>query len=525
LNILVKSTLCVFCIFGSASAETCDDYLMEAEAVSGIVPRFNQDGSLRSILTHGEATFMTAKRSLINTARRKAELNAKHHFSNFLSEDVSAEIAVSSALEQAELTDQDGKTEGYVLELSQSLNAMRSNTSATLKGLIKLDECVDTKENFVLVTLGWKPKEKFEAETNTAENPANTSSNNAKNSNSSQSTPNITPSSTEQENSSGPGITIVTVNIEGYGHTQNAAIDDGLRLAVAQVFGELFSASMASARSTSTLELSTSDGSQEGVAAETSTEVTAIASSTSGIIESYSINSVVKSNGETVVSLEVNLPKYTPSSNTQGKLKIIVFEPSVIAGNWTFHGENLSKQIQREVESLLNETNKLTALNRENQAEQDIEISRLEGNDFAVSEAAKIGNRLGADFIIITEFSKFDTRQERVKIGNSKSVSMNITEAQAWIKVIDIASTNTVLSVRVPLSARSVKKEQSADAFAITMAHNLATVVGENLGGGFTDLGKSLMSELAQKSANFALAKERLKKAVKKIEKEVKDDW
>ena len=34
---------------------------------------------------------------------------------------------------------------------------MRSNTSAVLSGLVKLDECVDTEQKFILVELGWKP--------------------------------------------------------------------------------------------------------------------------------------------------------------------------------------------------------------------------------------------------------------------------------------------------------------------------------------------------------------------------------
>jgi len=33
---------------------------------------------------------------------------------------------------------------------------MRSNTSAVLSGLVKLDECVDTKQKFLIVQLGWK---------------------------------------------------------------------------------------------------------------------------------------------------------------------------------------------------------------------------------------------------------------------------------------------------------------------------------------------------------------------------------
>ena len=98
-----------------ATAAGCEEYEAEAEAISGVVPRFNADGRLRSILIHGEATFLTNKRSLVNAARTKAELSAKQAFSSFLNESVSAAQKAKSLLEQAELTDQDGNTEGQAI--------------------------------------------------------------------------------------------------------------------------------------------------------------------------------------------------------------------------------------------------------------------------------------------------------------------------------------------------------------------------------------------------------------------------
>ena len=142
-----------------AHAAGCEEYEAEAEAISGVVPRFNPDGQLRSILIHGEATFLTNKRSLVNAARTKAELSAKQAFSSFLNESVSAAQIANSLLEQAELTDQDGNTEGRAIELASVVTSMRSNTSAVMKGIIKLDECVDSDGKYVLVTLGWKPEQ------------------------------------------------------------------------------------------------------------------------------------------------------------------------------------------------------------------------------------------------------------------------------------------------------------------------------------------------------------------------------
>ena len=48
-------------------------------------------------------------------------------------------------------------TSGTAEEITQVGEAMSSATANVLNGLVKLDECVDTVEKYILVELGWKP--------------------------------------------------------------------------------------------------------------------------------------------------------------------------------------------------------------------------------------------------------------------------------------------------------------------------------------------------------------------------------
>jgi hypothetical protein len=82
-----------------------------------------------------------------------------------------------------------------------------------------------------------------------------------------------------------------------------------------------------------------------------------------------------------------------------------------------------------------------------------------------------------------------------------------------------------VFSVRVPLSSKSVAKGSNENSFAITMAHNLATVVGNKIGGGFSQYGKEMLQETAKKIDNFAVAKARLEKSINKVKGSAADDW
>ena len=139
------------------SYASCVEYMKEAGAVEGVVPKFGKNGKIRAFVIYSEATFLAPKRSLIGKARRKAELRAKRAFSEFMKQNLNSETIVQDMLEQVEKTDQDGNTEGMAEEISSEIDIIRTNTSAVLSGLIKLDECVDRKEKVVMVAVGWKP--------------------------------------------------------------------------------------------------------------------------------------------------------------------------------------------------------------------------------------------------------------------------------------------------------------------------------------------------------------------------------
>ena len=134
----------------------CAEFEQEADAIEGAVPNFNGDGTLRSISVYADSTFLASKRSLIGSARRKAELKAKRAFSEWMKENLESETLATDMMESKQVT-AEGNTTGSVTELETQINVMRSNTAGVLSGLVKLDECVDTEQKFIIVQLGWKP--------------------------------------------------------------------------------------------------------------------------------------------------------------------------------------------------------------------------------------------------------------------------------------------------------------------------------------------------------------------------------
>jgi hypothetical protein len=140
----------------SASAD-CSQMEAESAAGVGVHVRLSDTGAVEAIFAVGEGNFLAPKRSLIKKARTVATLDAKRQFSAWLQEAVAGGTVATSLLEQVETTDQDGMTSGTAEEITQVGEAMSSATANVLNGLVKLDECVDTVEKYMLVELGWKP--------------------------------------------------------------------------------------------------------------------------------------------------------------------------------------------------------------------------------------------------------------------------------------------------------------------------------------------------------------------------------
>lgn len=240
--LLVLFGVLSFQSMASSADDGCAVYEAEAEAFSGVVPKFNEDGTLRALLMYGEGTFLTPKRSLIADARRKAEMRARQAYAEFLKSDFDSQTLAQDLVTTAQATNQDGETVGSATELSSTLTQMRNNASATLTGVVKLDECVNTQEKYVLVTLGWKPAmsraaaasqglmrdPEPEARVGSSRNGSSAGVAGAANSGDAASAGKVA------------GVELISLETVGVGTDLRSATNEALKSAVSQVFGEQF---------------------------------------------------------------------------------------------------------------------------------------------------------------------------------------------------------------------------------------------------------------------------------------------
>jgi hypothetical protein len=532
-SIFVVALCIVYSINGTALA-SCDEYLKEAEAVEGVVPRFNGDGTIRAFVIFGEGTFLTAKKSLISKARRKAELRAKRAFSEWMKESLESESVVAEMMEQEENTDEKGNTSGKVKELEAQIDVMRSNTKAVLSGIIKLDECVDTSQKFVLVTLGWKPSlskaaGKAKRSIDKAVKRGETTATGTRSTAAKQKTGKRNTSSSKRTTDKGQigkassGIRIVIVEVEGSGTNLRNATNDALRSAVSQIFGEQFAANIKSSELTETVEVSSSGGTSVGVAVETSSTQTEMSSKTKGLIQSYEY--IRKGNSVEGISvfLRVKLPKFE-SAIDPTKSTIIVLRPK-ISSTLSGRANSLNAfrgSLQDNIVEVINRSKKLAVLDRRFLKDQANELRLISSGNSPVAEMARIGNTAGADLMFITEITSFSQNFETRKVGNT-TIKRSVFDSEVSIKLIDVATTNIVFSKRIVFRKRKFKSSNPVSMFGkqagIKIGLSVARKVGGGVIGGASSFGK------ASKRKSLKEMSKRADKQFNKAKKKVKDDW
>lgn len=521
-----------------AMASSCAEFEADAEAFGGVVPRFDENGKVRAILMYGESSFITPKRSLIANARRKAELDARRAFAEFLKSDFDSKTVSANLVETASLTDDSGST-GSALELSSTLNVMRQNTQATLSGIAKLDECVDTEGKYLLVQLGWKPalsagaadaKQAMnngsaggEPSTQAAVSQASGSAGDGAESSASGVAQSSQAKTGQSLDNSKPGVELISLEVEGRGINLKSATNEALKSAISQVFGEKFASQSNVTESVLSASVSDADGSY-GVALETSASTIAVQSETSGLIRSWAYIEKGDDSAGYKVVLSVVIPKYR-SSLDPNKTTIIVIRP--MAGSDSIVQDQLFKDFASKVHSVLEEslgqTAGLNVLDRQylNLAEQEMGAISKSGN---MEELAKLGNKAGGDLMLVPVIEKFKYRPDSREIGG-QTIERTVYNVTLSTKVIEVATSNIVDAKNFPIRNKKIKSDDPTIDMALFMAGRAVRHLSKSVGGGYAEGYADGQADANENKSDMKAVKEASKKTFIEAKANVEDDW
>jgi hypothetical protein len=511
-----------------SAQENCSAYEAEAEAFSGVVPKFDESGKLRALLMYGEGSFVTPKRSLIANARRKAEMRARQAYAEFLNSEFDSQTLSKNLVQTAESTKEDGETVGSATELSSTLEQMRNNASATMSGLVKLDECVDTAGKYVLVTLGWKPSlsraaansqrqmTQPAASAETAKSPGQTG---AAAQSSAPSDSGKSSGSEAAPSGKLAGVELITVETRGIGVSLRSATNEALKSAVSQVFGEQFAAQTSVIDSVDSVSAS-AGGIEVGAVVEQSSSKSAVQSSTSGLISSWSYIEQTVVSGEHRVKLTVTVPQYQ-SSIDPSKSTIIVVPPQPAPGVDVADGvfTEFSNLLRAELEASMNATSNLTVLDRgfTRLAESELAGIQASGN---VSEMAKLGGKVGADLMLVPVIDEFKYEMDSRKIGE-QVIERMVFNVTITTKVIEVATTNLIDTRRFPQRNKKIRSDTPTQEMALFMANRLGRHLIKKVGGSSA----SSSAATYEPEPDVDALRKGVDKQFEGMKKNVQDDW
>ena len=243
-------------------------------------------------------------------------------------------------------------------------------------------------------------------------------------------------------------LKIISVNVTGVGFNPKNAIKDGLLQAISQVNGLQMSSQTTSAMAS----FETVKDGNESFASSSSFQEK-IKQSTKGVIQSWKIISNGKSQfGEMYeAKLNVNVSKLQLSS----ELKRMRFVASSIKFSKNINDLSSAKKFastfNSNLRSMLVKSNRFALLDRKNSKEVNKELDLLKGQNVRVVELARLGNKVGADYILIPLLQKIRKKTIEQKLMGetikSKELSVYLS-----INIIDIATSQIIFSDSIILS-------------------------------------------------------------------------
>ena len=276
---------------------------------------------------------------------------------------------------------------------------------------------------------------------------------------------NSNPTSSTESNSRSK-LTVVSVSITGVGFNSKDAIKDGLVQAISQVNG----LQMSSQTSSSMASFETVKDGDETFASSSSFQEK-VKQSTKGVIQSWQIISIGKNqSGEMFeAKLNVNVSKLQLSS----ELKRMRFVVSPVKINNQIKDRSSTKSFEKifnsQLRSMLVKSNRFALLDRKNSKKIDKEINFIKGSNVRTEELAKLGNKVGADYIIVTSLQNIYNKTIKTKLMG-ETISTKQSEIDLTVSIVDIATSQIIFSDSMSIS----KAGGSLSKFSKLIAERLA---------------------------------------------------
>lgn len=292
-----------------------------------------------------------------------------------------------------------------------------------------------------------------------------------------------------------PKLKYVTVNAVGTGDSVKNAVYDALSQALGQVNGMQMSSKERSAISSVRVEAEAMG--QKGVAELNSESFQQeIQAATKGVIKSYEVRALERDPYDSRminVALSATIAKYEVSKQAnRNRIAVLPFHVDDPNDNVQ---TSFAKNLGQGLVGYLTQSRKFAVLDRDFETETNKELDSLKGANVPVEEMARLGNRLGTDFIVVGKINEAVAKKWFKKMKSTgKKFPMSRYGGAFTYRVIDVATGQIMFSQLYD----GIKTHQGALPDISRIAKNDAQVVGRRIVDGIFPLvvvsvsGKSL---------------------------------
>ncbi len=261
------------------------------------------------------------------------------------------------------------------------------------------------------------------------------------NSHSQASNKNVT-SEKPSDGSSRSKLIVVSASVEGIGLNKKEAIRDGLLQAISQVNG----IQMSSESSTMMKSFETISNGDQNFASASSFQQK-IKESTKGVIQSWKIISVSKTeSGEMVkTNLDVKVSKLQLSDQLK-RMRIVISKPKISSSiKNKSKAKKFNSSFYTNLNKMLTSSNRFAILDRDNTKNVNKELKMIASGNFRVEEVAKIGNKVAADYLLLSSLNEISSRKI-TKLLMGEKISIIKSNANIGVNIVDIATSQIIFS-------------------------------------------------------------------------------
>jgi len=231
-------------------------------------------------------------------------------------------------------------------------------------------------------------------------------------------------------------IEYITVSAQGSGKTKNEAVQEALINAIGKVNGlQMAAKSKALLSYKSTIK----NNIEEEQSLEELKET--VNTKTKGVVRSWDVVSTQAPTDDEYslrrVEIEATIARHVGSVQVNRKRLAVV--PFRVLNS--VKEKDFSRLFSKSLNAYLTQSRKFSMIDRKYSHEQKKELKLIQGNNFKLEEVARVGNQLGADYLILGVVDNAHTKTSTVYMRTTnRRISKTKTQIDLSYRVVDVAT-------------------------------------------------------------------------------------